>query len=116
MKLNVERSDVKSWLATLADAQGDAKRAKLWKRLYKLTARPTRRRVEVDLYKIDKNSSSGDNIIVPGKVLSAGALSHPVSITAIAFSGSATESLKGSKCEIVALPEMMKRSRLKIII
>ncbi|MCL5262227.1 MAG: 50S ribosomal protein L18e, partial [Candidatus Marsarchaeota archaeon] len=116
MKLNVERSDVRNWLTALAGAQGDAKRAKLWKRLYKLTARPTRRRVEVDLYKIDRNSSKDDNVIVPGKVLSTGALGHPISITAIAFSASALESLKSSKCEIIALPEMMKRNRLKIII
>ena len=55
-------------------------------------------------------------MIVPGKVLSTGALSHPISIAAIAFSASALENLKSSKCEIIALPEMMKRNRLKIII
>ncbi len=116
MKSNSERSDVKAWLDALSAVKDDDKRARLWKRVYKLASKPTRQRVEVDLYKIDAHTSEGDNVIVPGKVLSVGRLGHPVSISAIAFSSKALESLEGAKCEVVPLPEMMKRGKLNVIV
>ncbi len=116
MEVNAERSDVKSWLAVLEQAQHSDKRAKLWKRLYKLASKPTRQRIEVDLYKIDRHTSENDNVIVPGKVLSAGQLGHAVSISAISFSAKALEAIEGSKGKVVPLEEMMKREKINVII
>ncbi len=116
MEGNTERNDVKAWLAALEKAQHSDKRAKLWKRLHKLASKPTRQRVEVDLYKIDRHSVENDNVIVPGKVLSAGSLGHAVSISAIAFSEKALAGIEGSNGKVVPIEEMMKREKINIII
>jgi len=75
----------------------------------------TRRRPEVNLWKIDKHSGEGDLIVVPGKVLSEGELTHKITISAFNFSGKALAKLRG-KAKIIALEDLAKeKGRIKVI-
>jgi large subunit ribosomal protein L18e len=76
----------------------------------------TRRRPEVNLWKIDKYSSEGDLVVVPGKVLSDGELTHKVSIAAFNFSGRTLEKLKG-KAKVLSFDDLAKeKGRIRVIL
>jgi large subunit ribosomal protein L18e len=75
----------------------------------------TRRRPEVNLWKIDKYSGEGDMVVVPGKVLSEGELTHKITIAAFNFSSKALAKLKG-KAKIVELEDLAKeKGKIKVI-
>ena len=116
MKINVEREDIKQWLKQLHGVSREDHYAGLWKRVLKLSEVPTRRRRGVNLYQIDKYSKEGDNIIVPGKVLGDGRMTHKISITAMEYSAKALSNLKSSDCKVRKLDEMLKEKAPRIII
>ncbi|MDE1810721.1 MAG: 50S ribosomal protein L18e [Candidatus Micrarchaeota archaeon] len=116
MKLNIEKTQLKDWLATLSEASKGERYANLWKRVYRLSAVPARRRHSVNLYKVNENTEEGANVIVPGKVLSIGPMDHKVTISAIEFSAQALAALKEANCKIVPLREMTKAQKVQVII
>jgi len=75
-------------------------KAGIWKRVAERLYAASRRRAEVNLHSIDKHSKEGDTVVVPGKVLAAGSLSHRVTIAAHSFSASAAEKIgkAGGSC------------------
>ena len=77
--------------------------------------RATRRRPEANLWKIDRCSKEGDLVVVPGKVLAEGELTHKITLAAFSYSGKALEKLKG-KAKMVSFDELMKESKKKIIV
>lgn len=115
MKINVERSDVLEWLDALSAASASTKSPKLWKRVHSLLSVPARRRVSVNIYKINKYTKDGDNVVVPGKVLSVGAMDHKVNIAALEYSGKAKEMLGSANCKMLSIKEMMSQKRVNII-
>ncbi|MGC9105359.1 MAG: 50S ribosomal protein L18e [Thermoprotei archaeon] len=66
----------------------------IWVRVAEELERPARKRVVVNLKKIEKYSKPNEVVIVPGKVLGLGTLSHPVTVYAFAFSRSAKEKIE----------------------
>ncbi len=61
----------------------------LWRKVADELSRPKRQKVEVNLSKLDQYASGDATVIVPGKVLGAGALSKKLTVAAFSFSGSA---------------------------
>ncbi|MEM0480654.1 MAG: 50S ribosomal protein L18e [Candidatus Aenigmatarchaeota archaeon] len=94
--------------------------AKIWKYVAELLSRPTRRRVEVNLYKINRYAKDGDIILVPGKVLSIGEINKKITISAWSFSKKALEKLKEKNIEVLSIKELVEKnpkgSNVKIII
>ncbi|MGI0100370.1 MAG: 50S ribosomal protein L18e [Candidatus Micrarchaeaceae archaeon] len=116
MKINAEKSVVREWLATLREASKGKRYGKLYKRAYELVEVPSRRRHEVSLSTIEMNTKEGDNVIVPGKVLSNGSLGHSVTISAMGFSASALRSLKDAKCSVVSIKDIVKSEKVRVLI
>jgi large subunit ribosomal protein L18e len=116
MRTNVERQDLRDWLAQLQGASREDHYRGLWKRVLKLSDVPARSRRKVNLYKINRYSKEGDNVIVPGKVLGEGQMDHRISITAMEFSARARTNLKGSQCTVRKLDQMMKEKGIRVII
>lgn len=114
--VDIEKGPVKEWIAKLATASKGNHYPALWKRLHAIVSFPTRRKCEVNLYKLEKHAKDGDNIIVPGKVLSEGQLSRKFDIAAIELSKPAIAKLKASGCNIVSIDEMIKRDKVKIMV
>ena len=115
-KLNVEKSSVKEWLGTLSEGAMAEQNGKLSKRLYRLVAVPRRRRRSVNLSKIALNTKEGDNVVVPGKVLSSGKISHSVNIAAVEFSADAVKGLRAANCKVVGIREMLGKKGIRIVI
>jgi len=95
-------------------------KAKIWKYVAELLMRPSRRRVVVNVSKIRRYTKAGDVVVVPGKVLGAGIIDHPVTVAAISFSASAIEKIKSSGGRVMHILELLKErpkgSGVKIII
>lgn len=90
---------------------------KIWKYIAYLLSMPTRKRVEVNLWKIQKYASDGKIIIVPGKVLGYGILNKKVKVIAYKFSKSAEEKLRKNGIEYERLNDILnKKLDLKNVI
>ncbi|VVB76145.1 50S ribosomal protein L18e [Candidatus Tiddalikarchaeum anstoanum] len=74
-------------------------------RVIKELKRPTRKKSEVNISKINRYTPEGSNVFVFGKVLSAGTLDHKVNIVAFKYSKSAVAKLKSSKSTIKTLKD-----------
>lgn len=116
MKITPERNDIKSTLKMLSEMSKGEKAMPIAKKLYSLLAVPRRQRTSVNLYKIDKCTKEGENVIVPGKVLSIGSLNHKVNIAAMEYSKGAMEAIKKSGGSTKSFPEMLKAQKVRIII
>ncbi|MGI0133638.1 MAG: 50S ribosomal protein L18e [Candidatus Micrarchaeaceae archaeon] len=116
MKINVEKRDVIEWLDVLSEASRGKHYPALWKRVRGLVAVPSRRRASVNLYKLNKHTKAGDNVVVPGKVLSVGAMDHKINVAAIEFSMPARSALKAADCKMMTIKEMVKADKVHLII
>jgi large subunit ribosomal protein L18e len=116
MKINAEKSVVHAWLNTLAEASKGSHYPKMWKDVYRLVEVPARKRAVVNLSKIGRSTKDGDNVIVPGKVLSSGVIGHKVTIAAMEFSEGALRALKDADCKIISLKDMVKANKVNVII
>ncbi|MEM0057033.1 MAG: 50S ribosomal protein L18e [Candidatus Geothermarchaeota archaeon] len=94
--------------------------APIWRYVYELLSRPKRKRIAVNLYKINKYTRDNDVVVVPGKVLGAGNIDHRITIGAFAYSASALKKLQNSNCTVLSIIELIERynegTNVKIII
>ncbi len=90
-----------------------------WLKLAKMLSQSTRKHSSVNLAEIDKQTSMGDTILVPGKVLSVGEITKKIKICSFGISKEALERLSKTRSEWVhILDEIKKNPRaegLKII-
>ncbi len=93
--------------------------APIWSAVAELLEKPRRQRIAVNISRINRYTKEGDVVVVPGKVLGAGILDHPVTVAAVAFSKKALEKIKavgGRAIHILDLVnENPRGSNVKII-
>ncbi len=93
--------------------------APIWDAVADMLEKPRRRRIAVNVSRINRYTEDNDVVVVPGKVLGAGRLDHPVTIAAISFSLKALEKIKavgGRAIHILDLiTENPRGSKVKII-
>lgn len=85
------------------------KKSKFWKRVAYELSKPTRKRCEVSLSKINLCTGADEIVLVPGKVLSNGELDHKITVAALSFSGKAKEKIS-SKGKAVSIQQLMKEN------
>jgi large subunit ribosomal protein L18e len=99
--------------------------APIWRDIAKRLEKPRRNYAAVNLSKINRYSSANDTILVPGKVLSAGAIEKSVTVAALGFSKKALEKITEcgdgeGKGKCISIEELVennpKGSGVKIII
>jgi large subunit ribosomal protein L18e len=94
--------------------------APIWKRVREIMEKPKRRRVAVNISKINRYTSDGDIVVVPGKVLGAGFMDHKVVVGAFSYSEMAIKKLKDAGCEVLSIEELVNKypngSGVKIIV
>lgn len=91
----------------------------IWKTLADDLDKAKRRRVAVNLSKINRHSETGGVVAVPGKVLGAGALQHPVTVAAFSFSETAREKITLTEGRALTLMELLAEeiapSKIRIV-
>lgn len=85
-------------------------KAPIWRRVAELLERPTRGRPEVNISKINRHTSDGDTVVVPGKVLGSGTLNHRVVVAAYAFTRKAQAKIETAGGEAITIPQLVERN------
>ncbi len=114
--VNAEKNNLKEWIEVLGRASAGDRYQGLFRKVYWLVAVPSRKRGAVNLYKINKYTKEGDNVIVPRKVLSVGKLDHKVNIAALEYSDGALRQLKAAGCKVSTIKEMVGQSKINVIV
>lgn len=73
-------------------------------------SRQRRRKVEVNVGKINRVCKENETIIVPGKVLGYGVLNKPVNVAAWKFSKQAAEKIKASGGKTLTIEELVSQN------
>lgn len=87
-----------------------AKKNKDWHKVAEILSGPRRKRADLNLEEIDKETKDGETVIVTGKVLSGGELDKKIKIVALSFSEKAKEKLLKSKIKPLSIVEEIKQN------
>jgi len=83
--------------------------APLWAKVADYVQKSRSNQKNVNLTKIDENTEEGNAIIITGKVLGTGNISHKVSVSSFSISNSAAKKIKNSGGEILKFSEMIEK-------
>jgi large subunit ribosomal protein L18e len=81
--------------------------AKIWR---DIADRLKRRKVVVNMSKLNRFTSKGDTVVVPGKVLGAGGLDHPINVAAFQFSKSAKKKITSARGKCFMIEELVEKN------
>ena len=110
-KSKIQKQSQRKKSIELVETIKSAKENKEWIGIASILSGPRRKRMNLNLSEINKNSKQGDTILVPGKVLSQGEIDKKIKIIALSFSARAREKLLSSKCEILSILEEIKSNK-----
>ncbi len=80
----------------------------MWTKVAYELSRPRRNRVQVNLSKIDSYTSNDSTVLVPGKVLGAGALTKKVTVAAFSFSDNAKTLISAAGGTAITIANLQK--------
>ena len=84
--------------------------AGIWRDVAERLATSRRRRVAVNLSRLNLYTRAKETVIVPGKVLGAGRLDHPINVAAFTFSEQAKAKILKTKGKCLAIQELLKKN------
>ena len=84
-------------------------KAQIWKALEREFSKSRSNRRRVNIEKLNKVTSNGDVIFVPGKILGNGNLGHKLTVYAYSFSETALSKLNASGAEVLSLQSLIDR-------
>lgn len=82
----------------------------IWKDIGKRLEKPLRTRAVVNIARIDKYAPEDSTVVVPGKVLGIGNLSHRVNVAALSFSKQAREKIISAGGKIYTIRELLEKN------
>ena len=89
---------------------GKKNKAKVWLDLAERLEAPRRSRAEINLSSLSRYTAQGSVIVVPGKVLAAGRLKHPISVAAFKFSRVARKKIVGAGGSAMTIPQLIEQN------
>ena len=90
--------------------EGSMQNIPVWKAVAEELSAPSRQRREVNLSRLNRFTKANETIIVPGKVLGAGSIEHPVIVAAFAFSTKARERIESNKGKTMSISQLLKQN------
>jgi large subunit ribosomal protein L18e len=82
--------------------------AAIWRDVADRLSSSKRRRIAVNLSRLNRYTKEKETVVVPGKVLSAGKLEHPVIVAAFAFSKQAHAKISSARGKCLTITELLK--------
>jgi len=73
-------------------------------------SRSRRRRIAVNVSRLNRYTKEGEAAVVPGKVLGAGKIDHPIHVAAFAFSEQARLKILKAKGKCLSILELVERN------
>ena len=84
--------------------------APIWLKLAKLALKPSSSKRVVNLTQINEVTKDGETIVVPGKILGTGNISHKITVSSFSISNSAAKKIISSGGKIISFKEMIENS------
>jgi large subunit ribosomal protein L18e len=109
-KEKIEKQTLKKTNQELVETIRATKKKKAWLEVAAILSGSRRKMTRINLDKLEKESKSGDVLVVPGKVLSMGEVKSKFKVGALSFSGKAREKLKKAGCETLSILDAIKLS------
>jgi len=82
--------------------------AAIWRDVADRLSSSKRRRIAVNLSRLNRYTKEKETVVVPGKVLGAGKLEHPIIVAGFAFSKQAREKISKAKGKSLTILELLK--------
>ncbi len=83
--------------------------APIWSKIAKNALKSNSNKKTINLKKIDRLTDDGNAVVISGKILGTGKLSHKVLISSFSISNSAAKKIKESGGEILQFSDMIQR-------
>ena len=109
MRREIQNPELRELIRFLRRKYGEIG-AKIWRDVAERLERPRSRRAEVNVSKINRHTRPGDIVLVPGKVLGAGFIDHPVQVAAFAFSASARRKIEAAGGKCLTIRELVEQN------
>lgn len=97
-------------LARLMQKGSKEVKANLWREIAERLSKPKRKRIEVNLSQVSRYTKPNETVVVPGKVLGSGRLTHPIKIAAFNFSKQAAQKITEAKGTCMTMSELLKKN------
>lgn len=99
--------------------QSRENKAKIWRDVAERLAKPRRKRIAVNVSRLNRYTEKNETVVIPGKVLGAGEINHPITVAAFTFSEKAKGKIRAAKGKCLSFFELVKKnpkgSNVKII-
>jgi large subunit ribosomal protein L18e len=82
--------------------------AAIWRDVADKLSSSKRRRVAVNLSRLNRNTKARETVVVPGKVLGAGNLNHAISVAAFSFSAQARIKIAKARGKCLSISDLLK--------
>jgi large subunit ribosomal protein L18e len=82
----------------------------VWRSLAKSLSSSNRRRVVVNISRLNRYTKESEIVAVPGKVLGSGKINHPIKVAAFSFSKTALAKIQKSKGDCLSIEDLMKNN------
>jgi large subunit ribosomal protein L18e len=109
-KTKISRRTEKKRNLKLVETVNICKKNENWIKICQDLLVSKRKRMNVNLEKINKESKDGDIIIIPGKVLSQGEINKKIKIVAFNYSENAKEKLSKAKIDYLYIIDEIKKN------
>lgn len=86
------------------------KKAPIWNKLADFAKKPSRAERVVNLSKLERVTKENDTVVVPGKVLGTGSISHKISLYSFSISQSATRKIINSGGKVITQEELLQNN------
>jgi len=83
--------------------------APIWSKIAKNALKSNSNKKTINLKKIDELTEDGNAVVISGKILGTGKLSHKVLVSSFSISNSAAKKIKESGGEILQFSDMIDR-------
>ncbi|MEM3459428.1 MAG: 50S ribosomal protein L18e [Candidatus Bathyarchaeia archaeon] len=90
--------------------QSREKNARIWRDIAERLQKPKRKRISVNLSRLNRYTQKNEIVAVPGKVLGAGEIDHPLTVAAFSFSAKAKEKITAVKGKCLSFPEIIEKN------
>jgi len=82
----------------------------IWRYIADRLSRSRNRRIAVNVSRLNRYTKEGETVAVPGKVLGAGKIDHPIKVAAFTFSNQAQSKILRAKGKCLSIPDLMKKN------
>jgi large subunit ribosomal protein L18e len=99
-----------SLLARKLDSAAKKQKAPIWAKVSRMLLGPSRNWAEVNVEKLDRLTKEKDVVLIPGKLLAAGKISHPVEVYAFRATESAKKMILSAKGNVGTISELVEKN------